>query len=154
MPTDAGLTKNINRLIELCRFSSKGADSVTIRTAEYTRLLRAGAKDDKAVSQIVSDLIEHASDIPTAAEMVEAIQRHNASKVQSEVLQSQQAPLGCAECHGSGFTAIERVKRHGMFAGAVYSYADFCPCSLGKWKRECEQSRKAEAAAKKLRTSR
>lgn len=123
------LAKQINRMIQLCKFVNKGDDEVTVRTAEYSRILRAGLRDDAEVSAVVDDLVEHCEEIPTPAEMHAAIRRYNEARLDKRYNRRQEterqewpklygsptAILGdnCIEC-GASWKEILRKNREGM----------------------------------------
>lgn len=85
------LAKEINRLIQLCKYSNKGDDEVTVRTGEYSRILRAGLRDDAAVSAVVDDLVDHCEEIPTPAEMHAAIRRYNEDSLERRTQRAQES---------------------------------------------------------------
>lgn len=142
MVSDAVLMKQAKRLLRLPFAPSEQEDQKGLLD-EFRRVLRPRVLTEAHCAAVVDHLIAHSQRCPPPVEVIEAVETVDAPDVAK-------APMGCADCRGSGFRSFSKRVKVGAHQYEA-EFADFCGCSLGEFKRAAEARRKAEEAAKAAR---
>lgn len=140
--TEKCLNQQIKRLMRL-PFAPAERDDIQAVAEEFKRVLKTRVVTDAHCAAVIDHLMAHAQRCPPPAEVIEAAER-------VEAPDAVKAPMGCQQCHGSGFRSFTRKVKAGVHEYEA-EIADFCQCALGEFKRAGEARDKAEREAKSRR---
>lgn len=122
MLSDSFLAKEANRLFTL-PFPPAGEDRKSM-VREYVYALRGRVSTKEHCIAVIDWLVQHSPRCPTPADVIAATDSVRAPD-------KAKAPMGCSECHGSGYVSFTRLVKlkNGMEYDADFSKP--CACELG-----------------------